>query len=583
MSAYDPHRTSTVSIAANSASLEDAKAATSSRHGLITAVVCLALAAVVAAMASLNVALPDIARDTHASQTDLVWVIDAYSLAFASLLLIGGGFGDRYGRRTALVVGLVIFGVGSAVAMAATTATELIALRATLGLGAALVMPATLSTITSTFPESQRAGAVSIWAAVGGGAAILGLLASGTLLAAFSWRSIFAFNVVLVIVALAGTLRFVPESADPNAPSLDIGGAAIAVAGLVALIFSVIEAPTYGWLATRTLAGLILGFMLLAAFVLWELRQEHPLLDPRVFRNRPLSVGSMSIFVQFFAFFGFTFIGMQYLQLVRGDTPLLAALQVLPMAAAMVPTSRLVPSLTARYSTRTVCASGLALVAAGLAIIAQAGTDTPYALMAGGLVVLGIGMGAAMTPATSAITEALPPAQQGVGSALNDLSREVGGATGIAVIGSILTSSYTSHVNVAGLSSRVATEVKASYAAAAHMGSEISGRSHTAFVTAMHAALLTGAAATLLAALATLILLARRPHAIHSDERGDTNAASGPLIEAPHTPHLACAVQLVEHRARHAKATETRRARSARAARHATPLAGQHTVPPDRS
>jgi EmrB/QacA subfamily drug resistance transporter len=546
MSAHDPHRTSTFSIAGKSASLGDADAATSSRHGVITAVVCLALAAVVAAMASLNVALPDIARDTHASQTDLVWVIDAYSLAFASLLLIGGGFGDRYGRRMALIVGLVIFAAGSAIAMAATTATELIALRATLGLGAALVMPATLSTITSTFPESKRAGAVSIWAAVGGGAAILGLLASGSLLAAFSWRSIFALNVVLGIVALAGTLRFVPESADPNAPSLDVGGAAIAVAGLVALIFSVIEAPTYGWLATRTLAGLILGFMLLAAFILWELRQEHPLLDPRVFRKRALSVGSMSIFVQFFAFFGFTFIGMQYLQLVRGDTPLLAALQVLPLALAMVPTSRLVPALTARYGTRTVCAGGLALVAAGLAIIAQAGTDTPYALMAGGLVVLGIGMGAAMTPATSAITEALPPAQQGVGSALNDLSREVGGATGIAVIGSILTTTYTSHVNVTGLSNRVATEVKASYAAASRMGTDVSGRAHTAFVTAMHAALLTGAAAALAAALATLILLAQRRHGAHSDERGDTDEASCPSTRAAHT-HVAYAAQVVEH------------------------------------
>ena len=191
----------------------------SSRHGVITAVVCLALAAVVAAMASLNVALPDIARDTHASQTDLTWVIDAYSLAFAALLLPGGGLGDRYGRRMALIVGLLIFGAGSAIAMTATSATELIALRAVLGLGAALVMPATLSTITSTFPASERTRAVSIWAAVGGGAAILGLLAAGALLVAFSWRSIFALNVLLAAVALLGTLRFVPESANPDAPA----------------------------------------------------------------------------------------------------------------------------------------------------------------------------------------------------------------------------------------------------------------------------------------------------------------------------------------------------------------------------
>jgi EmrB/QacA subfamily drug resistance transporter len=490
----------------------------SSRHGVITAVVCLALAAVVAAMASLNVALPDIARDTHASQTDLTWVIDAYSLAFASLLLPGGGLGDRYGRRMALIVGLLIFGIGSAIAMTATSASELIALRAVLGLGAALVMPATLSTITSTFPASERTRAVSIWSAVGGGAAILGLVAAGALLVAFSWRSIFGLNVLLAAVSLVGTLRFVPESANHDAPRLDVAGAVIAVTALVALVFSVIEAPTYGWLATRTLIGLTLALVLLATFVLWELRQPHPLLDPRVFRNRRLATGSMSIFVQFFAFFGFTFIGMQYLQLVRGDTPLLAAVQVLPLAAVMVPASRLAPGLTTRYGTRTVCAGGLALVSAGVATIAQAGTHTPYTLMAVGLVVLGVGMGAAMTPATSAITEALPPAQQGVGSALNDLSREVGGATGIAVIGSILTSTYTSQVNLHGLPSKIAVEVKKSYAAASRLGTQASDRAHTAFVTAMHIALLTGAGAVLLAAAATVIVLSRRPQAASAHE-----------------------------------------------------------------
>jgi EmrB/QacA subfamily drug resistance transporter len=512
----------------------------SSRHGVITAVVCLALAAVVAAMASLNVALPDIARDTHASQTDLTWVIDAYSLAFASLLLPGGGLGDRYGRRMALIVGLLIFGVGSAIAMTATSASELIALRAVLGLGAALVMPATLSTITSTFPASERTRAVSIWSAVGGGAAILGLVAAGALLVAFSWRSIFGLNVLLAAVALAGTLRYVPESANPDAPRLDIAGAAIAVAALVALVFSVIEAPTYGWLTTRTLVGLALALVLLVCFVLWELRQATPLLDPRVFRNRPLATGSMSIFVQFFAFFGFTFISMQYLQLVRGDTPLLAAIQVLPLAAIMVPTSRLAPGLTARYGTRTVCASGLALVAAGLAIIAQAGTDTPYALMAAGLAVLGAGMGAAMTPATSAITEALPPARQGVGSALNDLSREVGGATGIAVIGSILTSAYTSQVNVSGLPGEVAVVVKRSYAAASRLGTQASDRAHTAFVSAMHIALLTGAGAVLLAAVATVILLADRAQAASVDqgERSNVADASSPASAERVAPQL---------------------------------------------
>jgi len=443
-------------------------AGTSSRHGLITGVVCLALAAVVAAMASLNVALPDIARATHASQTDLVWVIDAYSLAFAALLLPAGGIGDRYGRRVALVIGLVIFGGGSAVAMTASSSSELIALRAIIGVGAALVMPATLSTITGTFPADKRTRAVSTWAAVAGGAAVLGLVTSGALLTVFSWRSIFGLNVLLSALALFGTLRFVPESADPDAPPLDI------------------------------------------AFVAWERRQAAPLLDPRVFAQRSLSAGSLSIFIQFFAFFGYTFVILQYLQFVRGVTPLTAAVQVLPMALAMMPTARLAPRLTARFGTRWVCAAGLALLAAGLAIISQLQTDSSYWPMLAGLLIVGVGMGAAMTPATSAITEALPPAQQGVGSALNDLSREVGGAIGIAVIGSILTSTYSSHLDLSGVAGRIAEKAKGSVAVASHLGGTISEHANTAFVTAMHVALLTAAAVSLTAAAVVVVLLARR-------------------------------------------------------------------------
>jgi EmrB/QacA subfamily drug resistance transporter len=485
------------------------------------AVVCMALAAVVAAMASLNVALPDIARATHASQTELLWVIDAYSLAFAALLLPGGGLGDRYGRRVALIVGLVIFGGVSAIAMTTTSASELIALRAALGLGAALVMPATLSTITSTFPVEKRARAVSIWAAVAGGAAVLGLLASGLLLAAFSWRSVFAPSVLLAAGALAGTLRFVPESADPDAPRLDLVGAGIAVVALVALVYSVIEAPSYGWLATRTVAGLVLAFVLLAVFVLWELRQAHPLLDPRVFRRRPLAAGTTSIFVQFFAFYGYTFIGLQYLQLVRGDAPFLAAVQVLPLALALMPASRLAARLTPRHGARRVGAAGLVLIAAGLAIIAQTGVHSSYVVMATGLVVLGIGLGTATTPATSSITETLPPAQQGVGSALNDLSREVGGAIGIAVIGSILASTYSSHVNLAGLPNQIAAKVQSSYAIGSQLGEPIAERAHTAFVSGMHVALLVAAAAAIVAAAGAVALLA--------------HGASRARIGGPHT------------------------------------------------
>jgi MFS family permease len=216
--------------------------------------------------------------------------------------------------------------------------------------------------------------------------------------------------------------------------------------------------------------------------VAWELRQATPLLDPRVFAQRSLSAGSLSIFIQFMAFFGYTFVVLQYLQFVRGDTPLAAAVQVLPLALALMPTSRLAPRLTARFGTRWVCGAGLALLASGLAIMSQLQTDSSYWVMLAGLIMIGVGMGAAMTPATSAITEALPAAQQGVGSALNDLSREVGGAIGIAVIGSVLASVYGSHLHVAGLPGRVAEKVKGSVAIASHLGGTISERADTAFV-----------------------------------------------------------------------------------------------------
>ena len=476
-------------------------------HGAVLAVVCVALATVVSAMASLNVALPDIARSTHATQTQLAWIIDAYSLVFAALLLPAGALGDRYGRRRALLVGLAVFGAGSAIAMTAGGATELIALRALLGAGAALVMPATLSTITGTFPAEQRLRAVSVWAGVAGGSAVLGLLASGLLLEVWSWQAVFGLNVVLAVVSIVGTLRFVTESADADAPPLDLGGALIAVAGLGLLVFSFIEAPDAGWASLRTVFGIGGGLIALAFFVLWELRQEHPMLDPRHFLHRSLSAGSLSIFIQFFAFFGFTFVLLQYLQGVRGHSPLIAAISVLPLAATMMPTARLTPRLASKVGARAVCVSGLLLIATGLLVIAQSTTTSSYWLLLLGLLPLGVGMGAAMTPATAAITDALPASQQGVGSALNDLCREVGGALGIAVIGSLLTAGYQSHLNVSGLPAAIADKARSSFAVGIHLGNPVADHARTAFVSGMHLALLAGAGAAVLAAIVVAVLL----------------------------------------------------------------------------
>ena len=505
---------------------------------IVTAVVCLALGAVAAAMASLNVALPDLARSTGATQTQLEWIIDAYSLIFAALLLPAGALGDRYGRRRALIAGLLIFGGASAVAMTASSANELIVLRGLIGLGAALVMPATLSTITSTFPPAERTRAVSVWAAVAGGSALLGLLCTGALLEAFSWRSAFAVNLILAAVAIAGTLRFVPESSHPDAPAVDKGGALLAMAGLVALVYSIIQAPEAGWLTVRTLAGIGGGLGVLTVFAWWELRTPNPMLDPRLFRDRHLSAGSLSIFIQFFAFFGFTFVALQYLQGVRGYSPLVAALAVLPLAASMMPTARVTPRLTARFGAREVCVTGLVLIAAGLAVISRVGTGSPYWLMLAGLIPLGVGMGAAMTPATGAITEALPASRQGVGSALNDLSREVGGALGIAVIGTTVTTVYRSNLHLAGIPAGLAGKARGSFALALHAGGPVRVSASSAFTDGIHSGLLYAAGAALLAAVIVAVLLSGgRDLARH--RAGVTGGAESPrIVPQPNNVYL---------------------------------------------
>jgi EmrB/QacA subfamily drug resistance transporter len=488
-------------------------------HRTVLLVTCLALATVVAAVASLNVAIPSIARDMHATETQLTWMVDAYSLVFAALLLPAGALGDRFGRRGALLAGLAVFGAGSVAATFSTDPYWLIAMRTLLGVGAALVMPATLSTITSTFPAGQRAKAVGTWAGVAGASAILGLLTSGLVLEQWSWRAVFAVNVVLAVAAIAGTLRFVPESADPDAPALDWAGAALAVAGLGALVYTIIEAPTAGWASTRTAVGSAVSAVALTAFVRWELRAVHPLLDPRLFRHRGFAAGTLSITLQFFAFFGFIFLLMQYLQLVIVDSPLVAALSVLPMALGMMPSARvLAPRLTARAGTGVTCAVGLLVAAGALGWLSTLDAASGYWVLAVGLLPLGAGMGLAMTPATAALTDALPRAKQGVGSAMNDLSRELGGALGIAALGSILQSVYRNHLDVHGLPAAAAAHARSSLAVAAHLGPQVLHSAQHAFVDGLQYALLGGVAALVLAAAAVVSVY--RGRASHRDGVG---------------------------------------------------------------
>ncbi len=404
---------------------------------LVLVTMCLALATVVSAVSSLNVALPDLARATGASPTELQWVVDAYALVFAGLLLPAGALGDRLGRKRVLLAGLVIFGAGALVATTLSAPGPLIAVRAVMGLGAALIMPTTLSIITATFPAGERDRAVGAWAGVAGGSALLGLLVAGTLLEFFSWSSVFALNVALAAVALAMTIRFVPTGA-PERVALDPVGGILSALGLGGIVWAFIEGPTRGWGDDLVVAGFAAGVLLIAGFVAWELRRTTPMLDPRLFALRGFSAGSLSIFVQFFAMFGLIFVLLQFLQLVLGYSPLEAGLALAPMAAVMIALAPRVPRLVERVGVRPVGPTGLGLIAVGMLVLSTMDAGSSYwHLLVGGLI-LGAGMALAAPPATTAIVSSLPDAKQGVASAVNDTVREVGGALGIAVLGSVL-------------------------------------------------------------------------------------------------------------------------------------------------
>ncbi|MBO9534289.1 MAG: DHA2 family efflux MFS transporter permease subunit [Solirubrobacteraceae bacterium] len=407
-------------------------------------VLCLALLAIVVDNTIVNVALPTLAGELQADTSRLQWVVDAYTLTFAGLLMAGGALGDRIGRRSVLVGGLLVFGVASALAALAGGADALIAARAAMGIGAAFVMPATLSLLVPLFPdERERATAVGVWAATAGIGVALGPVVGGLLLEHFSWGAIFLVNVPLVALAIIGGLRLLPESRDPEQRPVDWLGAALSGAGLVALVWAVIEGPADGWTSSPVLAGTVIGAVLLVAFGWWQTRTPHPLLDVRLFRDARFSAASTAIMVLFFGLFGFLFLATQYLQFVLGLSPLSAGVHVLPYAGAMIVSASLAAKVAEALGPRRVVALGMALFAAGLGVAGTLTIDSGYGLLAIALVLLGTGMGLAGTTATESILGSLPPERANVGSAVNDTTRELGGALGVAVIGSVASSLYS--------------------------------------------------------------------------------------------------------------------------------------------
>jgi EmrB/QacA subfamily drug resistance transporter len=490
------------------------------RTRAVLAVVAVALMTVVSAVSGLNVALPDLARETGASQTQLTWVVDAYTVVFAGLLLFAGALGDRFGRKHLLTAGLVVFGAAALAGSFTDDPTTLIAVRAVMGLGAAGIMPTTLSVITTSFGPRERPKAVGVWVGVAGGGAVLGLFATGLLLEWFAWNSFFVLNVALAAVALVGTLAIVPNSVDPEADRLDVVGALLSLVAVSGVVLGIIEGPERGWSDPLTLGALVTGLAAAVAFLAWELRHPHPLLDPRLFRLRGFSAGSLTIAVQFFASFGLFFTILQYLQFVVGKSPLMAAVALLPLPIVMIPLARNAPRVAARVGFRRVAPVGLLLTAAGLAVLSTMGTDFEYGWFAVGLVVFAMGMALAGTPSTTAITESLPDAKQGVASAVNDTARELGSALGIAILGSALNQAYRDgmasvvgslpeQARDAALSS-IAFVSSPQVTAAGEAARPVVEGARAAFVDGVGVALLTASVTAALAAVAVFLLAPAR-------------------------------------------------------------------------
>ncbi|HEU5044323.1 MAG TPA: MFS transporter [Nocardioidaceae bacterium] len=435
------------------------------RRGVLP-VIALSLMTVVSAVSGLNVALPDLARDTGATQTQLTWIVDAYTVVFAGLLMFAGAVGDRFGRKGLLMAGLAVFGSAAGLAMTTHDPGTLIGLRALMGVGAAAIMPTTLSVITTSFDPEKRPRAIGVWVGVAGGGAVIGLFGTGILLEFFSWNSFFGLNVALAVLALIGTALVVPGSVDERPARLDAVGAGLSLVTVGGVVFGIIEGPSQGWTAPITVTALVVGVLAGVALAMWELRADDPMLDPRLFRVPGFSAGSLTVMVQFFASFGLFFIVLQYLQFVVGFSPLRAALALLPLPFVLIPLARNAPRLARRIGFGRVAPFGLLLTTAGLLVISRVTVDLSYWLLAAGLVVFAAGMGLAGTPATTAITESLPEAKQGVASAVNDTSRELGSALGIAILGSALDSGYRSGTAslVHGLPAPAAQHIQSSIA-----------------------------------------------------------------------------------------------------------------------
>jgi EmrB/QacA subfamily drug resistance transporter len=483
------------------------------------AVLCLSLLVIVIDTTIVNVALPTLARGLRPGTSGLQWIVDAYTLVFAAALLPAGSLGDRYGQHRSLAAGLAVFGTGSLGAALATSAGQLIVMRAVMGAGAAFIMPATMSVLTAVFTgPAERARAIGLWSAVSGLGVAIGPAAGGWLLQHYSWGSIFLVNLPIVTLALLAGHWLVPASPASRGRRLDLPGAALAAAGFAALTYTLIQAPDAGWASAATLLRAALTLGLLSALTAVELDSAHPMIQLALFRNSRFATASAAIMMMFFALTGVTFLLTQIYQLVLGYSALGAGLRALPSALALAVASPLGTRIARRAGTRLTVAAGLALTTAGLGYFATATAASGYPHYLIATMAMSAGIGLAMAPATTSIISALPSPMIGAGSATSNATRNLGSVLGVAVVGSIASSAYTSGIlrshQLSGSTAHIAARNLTSAITLARQLRGPSGRilTHTAdqaFIHGTDRGVLTAALAPAAAAAAALRYLPR--------------------------------------------------------------------------
>ena len=493
---------------------------------LATMTVCLLV--VITGNTILNVAIPTVQRELKATQGELQWAVDAYILVFAGLLFTWGVIGDRIGRKRVLLIGLTIFAVGSVFAAFSDSPLELIGWRAVMGVGGAAVQPTTLAVITNVFPPRERGRAIGVWAGTAGIGVAGGPLAGGAVLEHFWWGSVFLVGVPVALLGIVAVLVFVPESRDPNPGRLDIPGVLLSIAALAGVVYGLIRGGSgVGWTTPGVLIPLVGGLLLLVLFVWIQRRSTHPALDVSLFRNPAFSAAAAALGLNFFALLGATFYLVFYLQGVRGYSPLQSGAALIPVAIGMALMAPRSSGLAERFGAKAVCASGFVLIALSFLGIQLLGLSSPVWLVIVVLSVQGLGMGAVMAPATESIMSVVPREKAGAGAAVNNSVRQVGGALGVAILGSVLAASYAAHLgsSVDALPAEARESASQSIVAtlvaveqvqtsgdedAARAAAAVVDPAREAFVSAMHITAVFTAGAAIVAAFVVLVWLPGR-------------------------------------------------------------------------